>query len=339
MRPCRPGTPSQAGGDFCSCHAKQIDYIRNHTHAIPNQKLSIAGQSGMISNFFQFESNTVMLTYIVIPLLLICLAVVWYFVKDVLIPDWFSRNRVLIWEWIRSRVFPLFGLGKGASCITASGALPATNIFIGRDEKLAEIKTLLAKNEKMVLLSGLGGIGKTEICRKLYEQCLKGKVRGVQYVGWIQYTGDLRSSLSNQFPAVEMGNDTAEDYCRRVQIYLNGLGQAVLLLIDNMNAGEAWDIAWLNSLSCKIILTSRQEIGGMETITIGVLSKEQCRELYRLHSKDNHSSDDVLNEIIELSACHTLAVELLAKTQKATSGLAETLQYQSPKSSWHGRNR
>jgi len=347
------GTQSPAGGDFCSCHAKQIDYIRNNTHAIPNGVRPAAGQNGAISNFFQFESNTVMF----IPASLLTLAtslgeiVVGDFVFPIpgktilfsaeglpIVGTWSSVIGALIgiitaavMIWARSKRQKHPGDGTTAS-ITSSTAGKVTNFFIGRDTELAEIKSRIADGGKMVLVSGLGGIGKTEICRALYAQCCQGKVPGVQYVGWINYDGDLRSSFCNQFPAVPVGNGNLDEYDSNIKSYLNQFGRELLLFIDNFTVGDTSEIEYLDSLLCRVIMTSRQEIDGMKPITIDVLSEEQCRKLYRTHSEDSNSPNNVLKEIIKRADYHTLAVELLAKTQRASGKTAREFLYELKKS-------
>jgi len=223
-----------------------------------------------------------------------------------------------------TQVEPTKGADKGgATPITRTTAVSATDFFIGRDAEMAEIKNRMKEDGKMVLVSGLGGIGKTEICRTLYAQCIKGKVEGVKHVGWIGYDGNLKSSLYNQFPAVPVGNRNRDVYYRNVKEYLDDAGQGILLFVDNVNTIEKEEIDYLDSLLCKVILTSRQEIDGVDPITIGKLSKEECLKLYKRYSKVGDSSDDLLNEIIKRADYHTLAVELLAKTQLASDKNAE----------------
>jgi len=106
----------------------------------------------------------------------------------------------------------------------------------------------------------------------------------------------------------------------------------MLLLIDNVNIINKVEIDYLDSLSCRVLLTSRNQIDRIKPVTIDVMPPEKCRELYREHSKDAVSDDAVLDEIIKLAACHTLAVELLAKTQKASGMSASELRDELKKS-------
>ncbi|MCL2624472.1 MAG: tetratricopeptide repeat protein, partial [Planctomycetaceae bacterium] len=216
-------------------------------------------------------------------------------------------------------------VNKGAIPITETRALSAAPHFIGREQNLADIKSLIAENRKMVLLSGLGGIGKTEICRKLYAQCVAGEVPTVKYVGWIGYHNNLKASFHGKFRDVALGDGNIDEYYRNVWSYLDKIGDALLLFIDNVNNEDASEIEYLDTLSCNVLLTSRIKIKRMEKMNIDEMPPDICRKLYRTHSEDERSPDELLDAIIELAACHTLAVELLAKTQLASGKTAEQL--------------
>ena len=56
--------------------------------------------------------------------------------------------------------------------VTQTRPLRPSDFFRGRDGKLEEIKRLLTGNAKLMLLNGMGGIGKTEFCRKLFYECI-----------------------------------------------------------------------------------------------------------------------------------------------------------------------
>ena len=193
-------------------------------------------------------------------------------------------------------------------------ALPSW-AFDGRAAKMDEIKAALDNESKIVLLSGMGGIGKTEICRKLFEECEQGKVPGVQKVGWIAFGMDLQSSFLGQFPEVK--SEDSQKYFYYAKAYLNRLGRGMLLFIDNANNLSEHDAADVATLGCKVILTSRRIFDRIKAIEIERLSIEACRTLYRRHSKDRASPDSDIDGIITLADRHTLALELLAKTQYA----------------------
>jgi len=216
--------------------------------------------------------------------------------------------------------------GKGAVASVTSTPTRSPVLFdmIPRTRELADIKKYIAKNEKTVV-HGMGGTGKTEICRELYAQCLAGKIKSVKKVGWIGYDGDLKSSFLNKFPKVGLKSKKPDEYYAKVKSYLNGLGSEMLLFVDHFNTDEDSEIEYLNSLLCRVILISRHKIDDMKPVNIDKLSKVECYKLYKKHNGGLRAPDEVLDEIIELADSHTLAVELLAKTQNKSGWTAEEL--------------
>lgn len=63
--------------------------------------------------------------------------------------------------------------------------------FIHREKELEEIKALITSGEKIVLVNGLGGIGKTTIARCLYHEIKE----SYSYVARIEYYDNLRYSM------------------------------------------------------------------------------------------------------------------------------------------------
>ncbi len=80
--------------------------------------------------------------------------------------------------------------------ITKTRPLQPTNFFRGRDTKLNEIKYKMSGTAKLLLLNGMGGIGKTEICRKLFHEAINRKLPEVCNVGCLTYSGSLEQ-ISN----------------------------------------------------------------------------------------------------------------------------------------------
>lgn len=69
---------------------------------------------------------------------------------------------------------------------------------IGRSEELEEIKKEVLANNT-VLVYGIGGIGKSYICRKLFWNYYDSFSDGIEYLAWIQYNGDLTQSVTSSF--------------------------------------------------------------------------------------------------------------------------------------------
>lgn len=219
--------------------------------------------------------------------------------------------------------------------ITALRPLQPSDFFRGREEKLKEIKKLLADNSKLMLLNGMGGIGKTEFCRKLFYDFLNEKHDELSKIGWIVFTNTIEQSFFRQFTELSYHNETPSEYLLRATNYINEHNGKLLLFIDNANDLSEQDAAMLSQLRCNIVLTSRKRnIERLQGIEIGKLSLEDCRILYRQHSEEylihsdynygityeeNDSYSEDLDAIITMADRHTLAMELLAKTQRSAA--------------------
>ncbi|MBP8784917.1 MAG: DUF2225 domain-containing protein [Synergistaceae bacterium] len=209
---------------------------------------------------------------------------------------------------------------KPATPITRAIPLPPSAFFCGRETKIKEIRTELAGGSPLVLLSGMGGMGKTEICRHLFYLAKDTGLLGVENVGWLNYNGDISSTFYNQFEAVDAAifNDP-DEYLAQAKRYIRDQGKKLLLFIDNANDLSGKDMALVSGLGCTIVLTSRMpEMDRLKTITIDRLEVDDCLALYKSHSKDNDADITTLSEIIRLADRHTLTIELLAKAQNAS---------------------
>ena len=159
---------------------------------------------------------------------------------------------------------------------------PSTN-FEGREKELGDIKVL--SKDKVVLISGLGGIGKTEICRKLFWDYVNNGDTEIKNIGWINLTNGIQSFIG-EFHELENTGSNSD----LIAIHINGLGDKLLLFIDNADEvkGKSKEIDWITSLNCRMIMTSRIDIGSRtETYTIDQLPIEECLSLYRKNRKDN----------------------------------------------------
>lgn len=237
---------------------------------------------------------------------------------------------------------------NGAEIITKlRPAFPVAN-FLGRLAKIDEIENALFDSDRVVLLYGMGGIGKTEICRHIFEGYLKG-TSIVKKLGWITYQDTLKGSFWKQISmlnAMKTGKgqvsrindstdtenirdlDNEEDYWNAAKKLLNEQGRELLLIIDNANEITQQEILLLEQLNCRLLLTSRRALERVVCIDVGQLDREDCKKLYRIHSMDESSPDKIIEDIIALASGHTLLIELLAKLQCATGKSAEELYHQ-----------
>ena len=145
---------------------------------------------------------------------------------------------------------------------------------IGRSAELEEIKKEMLANNT-VLVYGIGGIGKSYICRKLFWNYYDCFSDGIEYLAWIQYNGDLTQSVTSSFydPETNLDNirkkyenhpvigdmfvklalaDKPDDKMQVIKEYFSKLEARLLVFIDNADTMTKDEKKWLNSCKCRI---------------------------------------------------------------------------------------
>ncbi len=211
--------------------------------------------------------------------------------------------------------------------VTHNANIKPVSYFTGREAELRDLRRRIEEGRKSVLVSGMGGIGKTHICRKLFEEYLKKHAEDgnepFRYIGYVEYDGDMGSSLQTclKFKRQERPEQNQEAAWRELE-YLAAEGK-LLLFVDNVDR-PIWEDPGLQKLKevpGAVVLTSRQTSFSdeFEPYPIGFLDVEQCKEIYekvRFRGSDrkvDSEEDKDLKYVIEnLAGRHTITVELLA---------------------------
>ncbi len=201
--------------------------------------------------------------------------------------------------------------------------------LIGRTKDLAELTALLARNGKVVLVNGMGGIGKTSLAAAYIAQ----EYDNYQHIAWIAQSGkeftkdkqddksgdvvdafvqdrDLIHSLGLQ----EMSGKREEIF-RAILRALRSINERPkLLVIDNADASIQ---SYLNDLPAPpnwhVLLTSREEIDGPKSFQLGFLEDVDAVKLFKIHCS-RISDDKKIKTIVETVDYHTLTIEILART-------------------------
>lgn len=198
--------------------------------------------------------------------------------------------------------------------------------FTGREKELQDLRQRIEEG-RAVLVSGMGGIGKTNICMKLFDEYYsrysKGEDKIIRHIGYIEYDGDMDSSLMNCLRYKEQDNPESNKEAAWKELEDIASGGNFLLFVDNVNKSISEDpsLKRLATIPGAVILTSRQTSFGdeFEPYQIGFLDKEQCMEIFKSiryrDSEKDISAEEIqdLEYIIEtLVGRHTITVELLA---------------------------
>lgn len=200
-----------------------------------------------------------------------------------------------------------------------------------RESDLNQLKQLLSENgSRLVLASGFGGVGKTEIARKLFHELQS----EYTYAGWVNYQGDLKSSMLIDFLWPQ--DEDTENRASRIYRFLQNSPEEKLIVIDNVSIGKEKD-AWLEEISgmehLTILLTSRQRnIGQFLPYDVEFLLPEQSVELFVYYYTQSgrtfrEEQRKTVEALVTLVQYHTLSVEILAKSAKAEPSLEGYLEH------------
>lgn len=189
--------------------------------------------------------------------------------------------------------------------------------FFGREEELFNLKEMAVQGRKC-LISGVGGIGKTELLRQLIRSCEE--EQSIDCIAVVPYTVGLVESFGKVFPGFR--HQEAEESFNHVLFQLEQKvadGNRVLLLVDDMNNTLEDDptLKKLASLSCGVLITSRrQELDDFETYPISDPSPSTCALIFRDNYGKPLTQEDrsVLNDLLcKESLCHPLTLRLMAR--------------------------
>lgn len=197
---------------------------------------------------------------------------------------------------------------------------PPTDInihYINRSILEAKIWNTLIVQEESTLLYGIGGIGKTETAKAILKKVcsLPSEITGIEQIVWATYNNhNIKDTLIESIYKSKKLTDQTDSW-EYIQSLIYKQREKLLIVIDNIEVMEAdIDMRSLNDWPCRVMVTSRvEEIGALKKYTVDQLSIEDCMDIFYHYYVGEHDNY-YLKKILELSECHTVMLELLAKT-------------------------
>ena len=184
--------------------------------------------------------------------------------------------------------------------------------FIGREEELAEIRAKLEQSS-VVYLTGLGGMGKTELAIKFGRKYRDGEVYFVRFQESFQRTVSMNVAQGIE-GLLEQGPEVARNKA------MKRLGQCSkhdILIIDNADAAsgnfaDLEDNTWtaLRQLPMKLLITTRCDVAG--AVKVGAMKTELLRQLFR--NQELELTTQQMDDLIDAVKGHTMMVDMMAKT-------------------------
>lgn len=201
--------------------------------------------------------------------------------------------------------------------LTRIPSISLENDFLGRMEELSQLRNKLESTSRLVLMNGLGGIGKTTLATAYihkYGSCYDHLVwidRGEDLISSVALNAELAHHLN--FPIEK--EEELEIRFRQILRKLHALSGNNLFIIDNAQEQVAQKTiyeALPGSPHWKVLLTSRLKLNGFDCFPLQTLSLTDSKTLFKKYFKGDFSDDD-LEGLLKGIGFHTLTVELLAK--------------------------
>lgn len=207
----------------------------------------------------------------------------------------------------------------GRNCELCRQGLPKDEYVMDAASCLPQLTDAIRQGGK-IAVTGMGGIGKTEITRQALALLAKEEL--FSRMAWVQYEKSLTASLRMAFDGLD--GVAEENVLSTVREKLEAPYQGrTLLLIDSVDMPPEADegLREIEHWGCDVLVTTRFPLGeGFRNIAVPLLSEEASRALFVQHDpylKNMGSAEtEALHQVLSRVAGHPLAIILLAHLAK-----------------------
>jgi len=182
--------------------------------------------------------------------------------------------------------------------------------FVGREDEIKAIDEMLTKSNSMLLINGIGGIGKSS----LVNHYLYIREKKFDYYGFIDGLGSFVSEFRI---SLDLKSEKEQDLNQEVIHKLQKIKGKKLLVIDNVENIESNKkliemILSLVKYEYKILFTSRRKIKKVNSYHLGTLLFTDAQKLFLSY----YPTDEIekVDKIIDYLGLHTLFIKLVAET-------------------------
>ena len=182
--------------------------------------------------------------------------------------------------------------------------------FVGRMKEIEEITQRLQSSSSLLLLNGIGGIGKTSLA----AYYLATHKERYNYYGFIEVSGGVQEAFVSALAgSLQLDSHDIEASFNEALTKLHALEGKKLLVIDDMRSSESLEMLHsLGSSGYDLLFTSRQKLPKVELYRLSTLNPQDAQKLFLKHYDTNELNK--VDRILEYLDYHTLFIELVAKT-------------------------
>ena len=183
--------------------------------------------------------------------------------------------------------------------------------FVGRDQELLDICKAFSSGSHIVFLTGIGGIGKSELAKRY------GNMQQTNYDAVI--FSSFKDSINSLLLDIEIQDFDGDDK-QKIKQLNRLLDRRVLLVIDNMDTEKVPDFDVLEKLKCDILITSRVDWKEYSFPTIEVVAMSEVDQ-FGLFLNEYGGALDITQQqavirILSYIEGYTLLIPLIAKQMR-----------------------
>ena len=205
-----------------------------------------------------------------------------------------------------------------------SSKLGGKEKIIGREKELNDIDDKLKDPNALLLINGIGGIGKSTIASYyLYIQKEQFDYYGF-FDGLDGFVPELRSSLG-------IKSEKSEEAFLEALTKLRTLEGKKLLVFDDLKISDTnrWQLERILALTnsgYKVLFTSRETIDNVNDYPLDVLSLEDTKKLFKsIYPTKTEEDEELLEKILGYLDNHAFFVEKTAYSVKRSQSLQDIL--------------
>ncbi len=205
---------------------------------------------------------------------------------------------------------------------------PPCKYFCGREAELEELYTLV-QTEGRVFLTGVAGVGKSELVRK-YAQEYKSEYAHIGYYYYSEENG-LMHLICYILPDTALVRSDMEEVFQENLDLLSSLGKSTLLIIDSFNLPIDGDpnMEHLLELECDVIVISQSNYGD-DYAVYDLTEFRTFRESYALIAQfypfdiEDRETKIKMHQLVSINEKYPFSLELCARSMKRGTDTPDT---------------